>query len=226
MTTRTYSKEIANAIHHHLKDNTFKYQFDADRGVFNFLVGITGKAKTLIYHIYVSEHGFTANARFPLGPAASDEACMNTMARFLHRVNYSLRNGNFELDMNDGEINYKVHCCCRGIIAPSDEMIAESIQCPTAMFDKYEAGIMGIIFSGMSDREAEDCCENTKGSMLSTLEELKERLEARLQADSEDDHDDNDDPFSIDAFLRMLEEAATSDNDDEETNDADIIDAE
>ena len=224
MTTRTYSKEIANAIHHHLKDNDFKYQFDADRGVFNFLVGITGKAKTLIYHIYVSEHGFTSNARFPLGPSSSDEACMNTMARFLHRVNYALRNGNFELDMDDGEINYKVHCSCRGLVAPSDEMIAESITCPNAMFDKYEAGIMGILFSGMSDQEALDRCENGKGSMLSALEELKERLEARLHSDHEDDDDEDDDSSAIDAFLRMLEEKAAAEPDDADIFDADSLD--
>lgn len=218
MTTRTYSKEIANAIHHHLKDNTFKYQFDADRGVFNFLVGITGKAKTLIYHIYVSEHGFTANARFPLGPAASDEACMNTMARFLHRVNYSLRNGNFELDMNDGEINYKVHCSCRGLVAPSDEMIAESITCPNAMFDKYESGIMGILFSGMSDQEAEALCEDSNGSMHSASEEFH----ADKHTDPEDISDE--DSFAIATFLRMLEETAAADSDNAAIFDADFLD--
>ena len=158
---------------------------------------------------------------------------MNTMARFLTRANNGLRNGNFELDLNDGDISFKSFCCCRGLVAPSDEMIAESIQCPAAMFDKYEAGILGILFQGISDKEAEERCENSKGNILSKLEALKARLEALGHGDSdgEEDADDadsgNEASFSVEDFLRMLAENAASENDGEDdTSDADIIDAE
>lgn len=232
MTDRSYSKHVANAIRNHLDAHDFHYNFDEDRGVFNLLMGVGGKAKTLIYHIIVDEHNFVTNARYPLGPSSEDDECMNTMARFLTRANNGLRNGNFELCLNDGDISFKSFCCCRGLIAPSDEMVAESIQCPAAMFDKYETGILGILFNNMSDKEAAERCENSKGNILSKLEELKARLEA-LGAKSTEEEADSDDSdgtaegFSIEEFLRMLAEKASTENDDEDDMfDADIIDAE
>lgn len=234
MKTRSYSQDIANAIHDHLKSHDFKYNFNEDRGVFNFTIGVSGKVKTFVYHIIVSDHGFTSSARYPLGPTSRDMDTLNTMARFLTRANNGLRIGNFEMDLDDGEIDYKVHCSCRGIEA-SDEMIAESIQCPTAMFEKYEDGILGILFRGMSDKEAAEHCENSKGSILSKLEELKARLE-EMEGDksrneeetdvtSEDNVDDEENiPFAFDAFLRMLAEKAADAEGSGETPD-DVIDA-
>lgn len=231
MTNRSYSRHIANAIRSHLDAHDFHYNFDDELGVFNLLMGVGGKAKTLIYHIIIDEHNFVTNARYPLGPSSEDDPCMNTMARFLTRANNGLRNGNFELDLDEGNINFKSFCCCRGLIAPSDEMVAESIQCPAAMFDKYEAGILGILFKGMSDKEAEEHCENSKGNILSRLEELKTHLEALGAMGSEENADSVDsgnaeEGFSIEEFLRMLAENASSGNDKKTILDADSIDAE
>lgn len=230
MTIHSYSDAIAQAIRRHLDEHTFKYSFDENRGVFTLLLGVSGKAKTLIYHLIVHEHGFTASARYPLGPSSSDEECLNTMSRFLTRANYALRNGNFELDLDDGEINFKSYCNCRGLAEPSDEMVEESIQCPAAMFDKYEAGLLGILFQGMSDKEALERCESSKSNLLSKLEELKAQLEAmrdeRSSLEEDDDEDDipegKDPPISFEEFLRMLEAG----DDDEDEEDDNIIDAE
>ena len=231
MTNRSYSAPIADAIRAHMNEHDLHYYFDEDRGVFTLLMSAGSKAKTLIYHIIVDNHNFIVNARYPLGPDPKDDACMTTMARFLTRASHGMRNGNFELDMEDGDISFKSFCCCRGLIVPSDEMIAECIQCPAAMFDKHEAGILGILFNGMSDKEAEEHCENSKGNILSRLEELKAHLEALGATVSEENADTNDsddaqESFSIEEFLRMLAENASSDNGEEDIPDTDIIDAE
>ena len=241
----TYSLHITEAIRNHLDAHRLHYHFDEDHGVFELLMGVGCKAKTLVYHIIIDQYNFVVNARYPMGPSAEDEACVNTIARFFSRANYGLRNGNFELDLDDGEISFKSFCCCRGLTAPSDEMIAESIQFPAAMFDKYEAGILGILFNGMSDKEADDLCENGKSNMLTRLEELKARLEALERRESKeadvDDEEEKDEeenpgssgpdgkdaPFSFEAFLRMIEEKAASASSGEDgMPDADIIDAE
>ena len=220
MTNHSYSYSIAQAVRRHLDDHDFKYSFDEDRGVFNLLMGVSGRAKTLIYHLIVHEHGFTSSARYPLGPSSSDKDCMNNMVRFLTRANYALRNGNFELDLDDGEINYKSYCNCRGLIAPSDEMVEESIQCPAAMFDKFEAGLLGILFQGLSDKEAMERCERSKGSMMmSMLEELKARLEtmgAQHEDEREEDSDFSSGPsVSFDEFLQLLAERTAAQEDDD-----------
>ncbi len=228
MTNRSYSAPIADAIRAHMDEHDLHYYFDEDRGVFTLLMSAGSKAKTLIYHIIVDNHNFIVNARYPLGPDPKDDACMTTMARFLTRASHGMRNGNFELDMEDGDISFKSFCCCRGLIVPSDEMIAECIQCPAAMFDKYEAGILGILFNGMGDKEAEEHCENSTGSIIAKLEELKARMESLGKKEPKEEQEETPDSdevsFSFEEFLRMLAERDSSEEDDEDEDD-DIIDA-
>jgi hypothetical protein len=83
----------------------------------------------------------------------------------------------------------------------------------------------------MSDKEAEEHCENSKGNILSRLEELKAHLEALGATGSEKNADSGDsdgaeEGFSIEKFFRLLAENASSDNDEKDILGADIIDAE
>lgn len=221
MFNHSYSESIAEAVRNHMDAHDLHYDFDENLGIFKLLMGVGGKAKTLIYHIVVDEHNFVVNVRYPLGPSSDDEASMTTMARFIARANSGMRNGNFELDMDDGDISFKSFCCCRGLDAPSDKMVAESIQCPAAMFDKYEEGILGILFNGLSDREAAHRCENGNSGLLAKLEALKARLEA-MEGREEPETDDSGSNVSISFgdFIRMLEE------DDEAEDRPRILDAE
>lgn len=221
----SYSDKIAEAIHTHLRENEFKYNFNAERGAFDFIMGTGGMTKALIYHLLVHENGFTSSARCLLGPMGGDEACLTTMAKYLTRVNYGLRNGNFEMDMDDGEINYKSYFCCRGLEAPTDEMVMEAIQCAAAMFDKYEAGILGILFNGMTDKEAYEHSERSTGSLLAHLEAELEKRGIPVSDEDESvvvEENDEDDgvPFSFEEFMRFLARQEA------EKNDRDIVDAE
>lgn len=244
MKNHTYSEEIAQAINDHLTQNDFHYQFDEERGVFHYNVGIPGKVKTLKYLVVVKDHDFTVYAIFPLSPDPDDEKEMIAMAKFLHRANYGLRVGNFELDMNDGEIRYKVNCICRDI-TPSDGMIFEAIHCPAMMCERYGSGILDVLFRGVPEKEALSNCEASShsSSILSRLEALRKKLveNGDEKGDDEKDDDEKDDepdpaasiskearPKSFADFLRMLKaEADSHDDGDQETDqelpDSDII---
>lgn len=243
MKHHSYSETIAEAIIDYLDKEDYRYTFKADRGTIQLLLGVDGKVKTLIYQIILHDHGFTVSARYPLGPSPKDSQ-MTTMALFLTRANYKLRNGNFELDLDEGDINYKAYCNCRGIAAPSDEMVEESIHCPAAMFRRYEAGIQGILFHDMSDKEAIERCEGDHMSLLDKLEELKARLDALKRAgdedidiDEEEEADNDGENIDVDIlppfdnFLQMLAERTgsgrgeDSEEDFEDFTDSDTIDA-
>ncbi len=168
MQNRSYSQEIAKTLDNYLSTHDWKYGFRKDAGVFEFTVSGIKKTKTVNYHIFVHDHGFTVSARYPLGPDTEDNEIVNNMVRFLTRVNYTLRNGCFEMDLDDGEIRYKIYCNCWNV-KPSDEMIHESIHCPAAMFEKYGDGIMGILFGGMTDRQADEKCKDGLEGLLSRL---------------------------------------------------------
>lgn len=222
MIERTYSIEIAEAIRNYLEDHDYNYVFNDEQGVIRFHMGSNGKVKALGYFVLVYQDGFSVRVRFPLGPSFLDDEDLTTMAKFFTRVNNGLRNGNFELDLEDGEIHYKIYCNCSDI-TPSVEMISDSIRCPMAMFHKYEEGIIGILFHGMSDEEAEKRCEDNNARVVAKLEELRARAARRRAAKAKEDgepelvsgsteHSGRDDsplPPSLQDFLRKIAERAS-----------------
>jgi len=170
MKNNTYSKNLASLVTAFLTEDDWHFSFDERRGLFKFVVGMKGKLKKLNYIVDVKQDEFVVYAISPIGADADDECTMSRMADFVCRANYGLENGNFELDMRDGEIRYKCFVDCDGI-NPSTEMIKTSIYCPAAMFEKYGEGIVGII---MNEATSDD-----------DMETMLARLAAKFGADEE-----------------------------------------
>lgn len=180
MKEKIYSKDIAHAINTYLKDDDWYFSFDELRGVFKFGLSLKGKMKKVNYLIDVKEDEYIVYAISPLGADEEDEKMMVTMAEFVCRANYGLKNGNFEFDMRDGEIRFKCFVDCEGI-APTVEIIRNSIHCPAAMFEQYGDGIVGILFGNMSAKDAVSKCES------SPIEELRAILGEDLDEDADMD---------------------------------------
>lgn len=176
MKNRTYSKIIANAINSFLTEDDWHFSFDDQRGLFKFGLNLKGRIKKVSYIVDVKDDEYVVYAVSPLGADEDDEKMMATMAEFICRANYGLKNGNFELDMRDGEIRYKCFVDSEGI-TPTTEMVRNSIHCPAAMFDRYGAGIVDIIFGNATAKEAIAKCEK------SLAEELRALLGDELDGD-------------------------------------------
>ena len=80
----------------------------------------------------------------------------NKVSEYLHRANYGLQNGNFEMDYRDGEVRYKVYIIFEDVDI-SIRMIKKSILIGMAMFIKYGEGLLRMM-SG-SDDDPEECIE-------------------------------------------------------------------
>ena len=154
-----YSTEIADAISKFLAEDDWRFSFDGQKGRFNFSVSIAAAIKKIIYDILVHEDSFTVYAASPIGPDEKDREQMTTAMEFICRANYGLRNGNFELDLNDGEIRYKSFVDCEGA-SPSKEIVKNSIYVPAAMFKRYSEGITAILYKNATAKEAIEKCES------------------------------------------------------------------
>ena len=179
-----YSEDIVKAINTFLTEDNWNFYFDEKHGVFQFGLRIKSKIKKVNYRIYVAENDYIVYAISPLGVDEDDERMLAAMAEFICRANYGLVNGNFELDMSDGEIRFKCFVDCDNI-TPSTEVIRNSIHCPAAMFKQYGSGIVDSIFGNASAKEVVANCEGTP------LEELH-----TIGGDDDDDPDDPDEPAS------------------------------
>ena len=78
-----------------------------------------------------------------------DEVAMPRVAEFLHRVNYGLHGGNFELDYNDRQVRYKFHVdferCTLSYVA-----VENSIFYPLYILRKYGRFLLRAIYGNES----------------------------------------------------------------------------
>lgn len=211
MKERTFSADIANAINDFLTNDDWRYSYDEARGIFRFTLGVKGKLKKLNYLIAAESDSYIVYATCPIGADVDDSEMLARMAEFICRANYGLKNGAFELDMNDGEIRYKVYVACEDAI-PSDHTIKRSIACPAAMFDRYGTGITDVIFGHADAKEAVQNCEKPAGQMMRAL--LEQAMQ-RAGADS----DSSDSETDIDELMAMLAERLAGDGADDSGED-------
>ena len=69
------------------------------------------------------------------------------------RINYGLNIGNFELDMNDGEIRYKTSIDVEGGEL-STRMVETLIAVNISTTDRYFSAFTDVLYAGMSPLEA------------------------------------------------------------------------
>lgn len=208
MKNRTYSKSIADAINSFLTEDDWHFSFDDQRGLFKFGLNLKGRIKNVRYIVDVKDDEYVVYAISPIGADEDDEKKMAIMAEFICRANYGLKNGNFELDMRDGEIRYKSFVDCEGL-TPTTGMVRNSIHCPAAMFDRYGDGIVDIIFGNSTAKEAVAKCEKSPEEELRALlgeefdgdddmEAMIARLAARFEIDESELHTDGETADSSD----------------------------
>ncbi len=87
---------------------------------------------------------------------------IDTMMRFITMVNYRLVVGNFELDVTDGELNYKTSLDLEGVDL-NHEMIRNIIHTNLATFDRHLPGIKIILDGGLTE-QAMDAIEMNQSS--------------------------------------------------------------
>ena len=86
-------------------------------------------------------------------PAKHLEVC-----ELMNRINYELANGNFEMDLEDGEIRFRTFLDLANA-EPSKEQILNLIWNGVQSFDTYYPGLMKLVYGGLSPAEAVRYCD-------------------------------------------------------------------
>lgn len=76
---------------------------------------------------------------------------------FMNRVNYELANGNFEMDMDNGEIRYRTFLDLSDA-EPSKDQIQNIVWAGIQGFDTYYPGLVNLVDYDYSAEEAMACC--------------------------------------------------------------------
>lgn len=75
------------------------------------------------------------------------------MAEFIARANYGLNLGNFDLDMEDGELGYKISVDVEGGQLSRD-MVGNMVGAGVSTMDQYYPGMMAVLFANATPEEA------------------------------------------------------------------------
>ncbi len=147
-----YSKELVSQLGDFLKSAGITAAFEEKDGIalFSIRMKVRCKLQTAQMIILVREDNFATLTTIPL---AADENHRLAMAEFLTRINWGMRNGNFEMSMDTGEIRYKtyVHTGTQ----PLDMAAARlATLLPFLMIDRFGDALLEVLFGFKSPREA------------------------------------------------------------------------
>lgn len=103
-----YSQPIADMLRELFAVSGINAAFEEKPGcgIFTIRMKLRCRLQTAQMLVLVREDNFSTLTTIPL---AADENNRLAVAEYLTRVNFNMRNGNFELNMEDGEIRFKTY---------------------------------------------------------------------------------------------------------------------
>jgi len=144
-------EQIVDAVRDFLDGDDWHYEFDAERSLVKMGINLKSKIKSGRIYVDIREHFYMV---YLCAPISGDKDNLGELNKYLAMANYGLYNGNFELDMSDGEIRYKTYVNCDGLESLSTDVIRDSIYTGCLMMDRYGDGIAALAL-GFSDAETE-----------------------------------------------------------------------
>lgn len=136
-----------------------KWSYQENRARSTFSGGISLKAASAIssirFYLTIRDQILISYAVIPQKAIRN----ISSVLEFLARANYGLVLGNFEIDMDDGEIRYK-HCIhAAGLKEDIGPAIEELLFLPCNMIEKYGEGLLAVIYGGQSAKDAIEAIE-------------------------------------------------------------------
>lgn len=147
--------KILDTAQQWLQSEAWKYELLSEKSAIRS--GVKGDAAS--YRLYFRSHEDNEQLTvYTVAPNFVPEAQRPAIAEFLTRANYGLIIGNFEFDLSDGEVRFKISVDVEGgelVTTMVKNMVGTSIN----MMDKYYPGVMAIVYGGKSVTDAIEAIE-------------------------------------------------------------------
>ncbi len=144
-------EQMVDAVRDWLDGDDWHYEYMAEKQLIKMGSSLKSKIKSGTIFIDFKEDCYLV---YLYAPISGDKDNLGELTKYLTMANYGLFNGNFELDVNDGEIRYKTYVNCDELETLPDQIIKDSIYVGCVMMDRYGDGIAALAL-GFSDAETE-----------------------------------------------------------------------
>ena len=147
-----YSSTIVDALRETFSASGVQASFEGknDIGIFSIRMKLHCRMQSAQMLVIVREDNYSTLTTLPL---AADMDHRLAMAEYLTRANFNLRNGNFELNMEDGEIRFKTYVHV-GAAAPDISAARQAVLLPFLILERFGDGIIDVLFGFKTPKEA------------------------------------------------------------------------
>lgn len=134
-------ENVIKILNEFLEEQKWKYDYDEDSSTYDFGINLGNIIGNIYFVITVRDHYYKAISIFN---SKCEKQNRQNIAEYLHRANFGMNNGNFELDVDDGEVRFKTYIDCRGRTL-SKKTVEESIVIPIVMFKRYGKNLLKLM---------------------------------------------------------------------------------
>lgn len=135
------NKLIFDKVSQRMKDKKLSFSFRED--MIHLDMGMRGTIGTLHMIIDIQDDMVVSYAILPNQVPEEKRA---VVGEYLHRANYGVQRGNFEMDFNDGEVRYKLAADIYDPRTITNKLVDLLILIPCLMFKRYGEGVMKLIY--------------------------------------------------------------------------------
>ena len=150
----SYSTEIASQMVQYFEDDNAHYEFDEERGTLsaNYSMGDDCAISSARLFALVHDNGFTIYMK--VRGINAKKKNFGNLALFLAYVNDGMRYGNFEFDLDDGEVVFKYSSIVPEGADLDYDYFDHIVLLSLAMLDKYADGLIAMMLGYSDDPEA------------------------------------------------------------------------
>lgn len=149
---------LIDAVKTFFEEDDWKYEFHEDGSCFTGGLGLGKECKINAVRFFISVHDDHLIC-YHICNINAQKSNSAAVGEFLHRANYGLNRGNFEMDYNDGEIRYKHWLSLNDIKEDAFDAMRALLFIGAQMFATYGDGLLAVIFGFKTPEEAIAECE-------------------------------------------------------------------
>ena len=135
----------------HFESNNFKFHADAESKSVQFF--ITGDCAVYNCRLQLTHDGDLIQVRVHYPVSARDSKIRPLVAEALARANHGMSIGNFDIDMDAGEISYHLGQVILGT-GLDDDIIGGVFSAALSTADRYFPAVMRVMFAGHTPADA------------------------------------------------------------------------
>lgn len=175
---------IAEKLCSYLQERGLLHTFHEQEDVIHWNLSIRGRLRSVTVLVQLYDRGYSTNLLLPISADMNNPEEVTRALHFLNRINDSLREGNLEMDPDDGSMCLRYYTDCEFSQDLPAEQIQKSIFLPVQILERYGEGFAQVLLNAMPEEEAFRLCRK---NLPDTREQPEEEEEETTEEEDEEE---------------------------------------